>query len=804
LPSQISFPEGTPAGWNSISGIRLSPWKAVSQNSYLALSQLRAVTPQVLLVKDTQTTNPEIVQQTIDRHIDWLEGYGIRCGVVTRAGVEGGLLPSNSVAILPYNETVSEAEMSRYESHVAAGGKLIVYYLLPSRLASLLGIRVTGWTRGDFAAWRLSDPAIPHLPARVLQASWNITLAEPTGAFNSRITARWEDSHGQNTGRAAWIRSDRGFYLSHVLLGDDPDTKSYALLCLLGTLLPEVWPEAAAGAISRIGEVGPFLDYEIAASEISGTAADTLRSQLVEFELAAAVSNRSHALSNFASGHFPEAILSAQFARTRMRQAYIQSLKPVYPEFRAMWEHHATGPYPGNWDKAAAVMASNHFNAIFPNMLWGGLAHYNSAVLPLSAEFIQYGDQITACVNAARNHGLEVHVWKVNWNLSGAPQSFVSGLRAAGRTQVSRTGENMDWLCPSHPENFALETDSMLEVVRNYDIDGIHFDYIRYPNGDYCYCTGCGSRFQGQTGLTVGTWPDGVLSPGALRTAFLNWRRAQITRLVQEVYTQTKALKPHVKVSAAVFPHAASAYDDVGQDWRLWVTNGILDFVCPMDYTTKLHSFQGLVEQQAGFVAGRIPMYPGIGAYVLETDAVLAQMQVARAAGTGGFILFELSPASATTLLPALSAGATAPDEPDLDDDGLPDSWEVRWFGNLLTAGRGTDSEADGVPDREEYLRGTDPTQTTQKLAMAIHQFEEAVEISGTVLPAEGAGYRNAARHYRLETTTSPGPNASWTPVPGFTDVVMQPGTTSLACRVTPRNGQSGYYRLRVWLQQWP
>ncbi len=175
--------EGTPAGWHQIDGIRLSPWKGAAQNTYLAVRQLRAFTPAVLLVRDPLSSNPEIVQQTIDRHLDWLGGFNISCGVITRAGVEAGLLQGSQLAILPYNEAVSETEMTRLESYVAAGGKLMVYYLLPGRLAPLLGVQVTGWTPGDFAAWKFYDPVISNLPARVVQTSWNITTAVPSGAW---------------------------------------------------------------------------------------------------------------------------------------------------------------------------------------------------------------------------------------------------------------------------------------------------------------------------------------------------------------------------------------------------------------------------------------------------------------------------------------------------------------------------------------------------------------------------------------------------------------------------------------------
>jgi uncharacterized lipoprotein YddW (UPF0748 family) len=792
--------EGTPAGWDQISGIRLSPWKAAAQDTYLAARQLRAFTPTVLLVRDTASSNPDVVNQTIERHLDWLGGYNVDCGAITRAGVEAGLLTEYRLAILPYNESVSETEMTRLESFVAGGGKVIAYYLLPGRLPALLGVRVTGWKSGDYAAWKFVDTVITNLPSRVVQDSWNITLVTTNGTLNSRVVARWEDSLGQDTGSVAWLGSDHGFYLSHILLADDADQKSYALLCLIGSILPEVWTNAVAGAINDIGRVGPYLAYSNAVPGIRQQGAATLRSTRVETELAAAEIDRTNAVAAQASGQYSQAISYAHSARSHLRQAYTLCLKPVYPEFRAIWEHHATGPYPGDWGAGVAALASNHFTAIFPNMLWGGLAHYNSAYLPHSDEYNLYGDQIAACVTAAHARGLQVHVWKVNWNLSGAPQTFIDTLRAAGRTQVSSSGTNLNWLCPSSPDNFALETNSMLEVVRNYDVDGIHFDYIRYPGSESCYCTNCGARFQSQSGLVVTNWPADVLATGSLRTSFLDWRRAQITRLVQAVYTGTKALKPAVKVSAAVFPDAPSAYNGVGQDWRLWVTNGILDFICPMDYTTELHSFTNLVGQQLSYVDGRIPVYPGIGAYVLENDATLAQIEVTRAANTGGFIVFELSPASATGLLPAMGLGATAPDEPDTDGDLLPDSWELHWFGNLTSAGQNTDSNHPGITDHAVWILGTDPTSSAPGVLLSARQQTNEVQISFLARAAEGIGYQNAVRHYCLETATAPTAGAAWTPVSGFENRTQSTGTQELTCKVAAPSG-ARFYRLRIWLE---
>ena len=124
-------------------------------------------------------------------------------------------------------------------------------------------------------------------------------------------------------------------------------------------------------------------------------------------------------------------------------------------------------------------------------------------------------DQIAQCLTACRKFGLQMHVWKVNWNLgSHVPAEFVARLRREQRLQKSSSGKEEPWLCPSNPANQKLEIDSMLEVARNYDVDGIHFDYIRYPDGDHCFCDGCRERFSKSAGVKIQQWPQDVLAEG--------------------------------------------------------------------------------------------------------------------------------------------------------------------------------------------------------------------------------------------------------------------------------------------------
>jgi hypothetical protein len=128
----------------------------------------------------------------------------------------------------------------------------------------------------------------------------------------------------------------------------------------------------------------------------------------------------------------------------------------------------------------------------------------------------------------------------------------------------------------------------------------------------------------------------------------------------------------------------------------------------------------------------------------------------------------------------------------------------MRWFGNLTTAGLGTDTDGDGLSDRAEYIAGTDPTKPTSGLSLEVQWNGGQVEVSFPALGVEGAGYQNAERHYRLESTASPGPGAVWSPVPGFADHTADSGSVTLTCAVSPQAGATCFYRLCVWLQQNP
>ncbi len=653
----------TPAGWDQITGIRFSVWKRSPLNTGMIATELRFYTPPVKIVKGTRTSYPNTAEQTASLIAECLDASSIEYGMVTDDEVETRGVGNVKLVILPYNSNLPAQEITNLHDFIQGGGKLIAFYLLDPSLASLLGMQITGVQSHTLGAMRFVPGIVDCIPERVEQASWNVNSTVPAST-DTQVLAFWEDAAGLPLDKAAWLISPRGAFMTHILLDDDLEGKKRLLVSLVAHFVPEVIAGTQVAAIDGILPVGQYGEFDEAVAGILADAALTSRFGAVQHEVNRAVAYRAQAVESLTSGSFCQTADLATSSRLCLLEGYYLAQRPQVPEFRAIWESAGTGIDPGDWDRSAAQLQSCGLNAVFPIMFTGGMAHYDSALLPHSSTYDTYGDQVAQCVDACRNHGIQAHPRKITWNLLWTSQDFIDAMRAQERTQVDVDGNPVDWLCPSDPRNYQLELDSIMEVVTKYDVDGFHYDYIRYPDSKTCYCDSCRDRFTSDTGYTVVDWPADCYS-GSLMEPYRDWRREQITRLVRNVNAEVKAVKPDVQISAAVFSGYPACRDTVGQDWVSWVEQGYVDFVCPMDYTPNLNTFTSWVISQLTFVAGRKPLYPGIAvnasAFQLSPDQVIAQIRVTRDNHTGGFVLFNYVGPVAEYHLPILAKGLTEP-----------------------------------------------------------------------------------------------------------------------------------------------
>ncbi|MEI7807817.1 MAG: family 10 glycosylhydrolase [Verrucomicrobiota bacterium] len=688
--------EGKPAGWGQIKTIRISAWRSNTANTEFYLSDLRksgelgAGTSVVVLRSETAAQRwPGQIssfQQSIANVTQGLKSFGVNSLVVSDGELTPGQLALTKLLVLPQAPVLSDRTTAMLKNYARSGGKLLAFYTIPDELREVFGIEgnraVKAPRAGAFKQIQFGKGLLAGAPPLVEQESRNINGVKPVSGV-ARTLAEWLDDTGKSTGHPAIVATSNTLLMTYILL--QPQIKNpkqplaakssaasagptsddgRLLLAMAGALVPEIWQQESKTSLDRIGRIASFASYAEAVQQISQTGGTDPR---VKSALAAAETLRESAKNLAGKGKYSEAIEAADAASQQILTAYCLAQKSLPGEFRAFWCHSALGVPGMSWDEAVHRLADNGFTAIFPNMLSGGAAFYPSKVLPAAKAVAEQGDQIRQCLAACRKYGIQIHVWKLNWNLGFAtPKEFVDQMRAEGRLQMrvaKAEGKEETWLCPSHPKNQKLEIDAMLELVRDYDLDGIHFDYIRYPGSDYCFCDGCKQRFEKACGTALKNWPGDVQKTGPLYQPWLDWRRSNITTVVKAVSEQARALKPNIKISAAVFRNWNVDRDGVGQDWKLWCDQGYLDFVCPMDYTPSKATFENMVSQQVKW-AGRVPCYPGLGVSSSSSrfgaDRAIEEIEITRRYKTGGFIIFNYGVKESTQLLPMLNLGITA------------------------------------------------------------------------------------------------------------------------------------------------
>jgi uncharacterized lipoprotein YddW (UPF0748 family) len=212
------------------------------------------------------------------------------------------------------------------------------------------------------------------------------------------------------------------------------------------------------------------------------------------------------------------------------------------------------------------------------------------------------------------------------------------------------------YLDPGNPDVQAYTTEIYLNVLRNYDVDGIHLDQVRYYEGDstggalrWGYNPTSVARFNQELGR------DPATQPAPTDPDWITWRRDQVTALVRRIYTQAKALKPNGAVTAAVVTWGKGPeteadwstqppYASVLQDWREWLREGIVDYLLPMDYYRESDPQASWFDNWAQWevtYAGRRNVALGLGSYLNDADGALAQLGRARSLGALGVALYS-------------------------------------------------------------------------------------------------------------------------------------------------------------------
>ena len=203
-------------------------------------------------------------------------------------------------------------------------------------------------------------------------------------------------------------------------------------------------------------------------------------------------------------------------------------------------------------------------------------------------------DALQFAIDECHKRGMEVHAWIVTipvgkWNSYGCRQ-----LRKRFPRLIKRIDQD-GYMDPEATQTGCYLAEMCREIVQRYDVDGIHLDYIRYPE----------------------TWKFRISKDQA---------RGNITRIVEKIHQAVKKEKPWVKMSCSpigkfddlsrYWSHGWNAYTKVAQDAQAWLKDGLMDELFPMMYFRGDQFFPFAIDWKEHSY-GKI-IAPGLGIYFLD------------------------------------------------------------------------------------------------------------------------------------------------------------------------------------------
>jgi uncharacterized lipoprotein YddW (UPF0748 family) len=177
----------------------------------------------------------------------------------------------------------------------------------------------------------------------------------------------------------------------------------------------------------------------------------------------------------------------------------VQAVGAELAQHRGIWLHPDQFKTPQLADAWIEKIAAAHLNAVYP-LVWhrGGTAWFQSKLSPMAKDVPEGFDPLGHLVKIAHARGIGVHAWFVNGSYGHAPvDTGVFAQHPEWRLQ----GGGDPWFDLGQPAVRQFEHDVMLECLHNYDLDGLHFDYIRYGGTTICYCDHCQREFSEKFGF---------------------------------------------------------------------------------------------------------------------------------------------------------------------------------------------------------------------------------------------------------------------------------------------------------------
>ena len=336
-------------------------------------------------------------------------------------------------------------------------------------------------------------------------------------------------------------------------------------------------------------------------------------------------------------------------------------------ELRGLWVVRTALVSPQAVDQAVDAAAEAGFNTLFVQVRGRGDAFYRSSLVPRSPLIERQPrdfDPLGRLLARAKARGMQVHGW-VNVLLAAhfgqplppghvlekhpdwamVPKSVATAALVASSArrlelilQAGRAEGDVEgyYLSPAVPRVGDHLEAVVRELVREYRLDGLHLDFIRYPGPTYDFSKHALEGFRRSGGGS-----DLLDGPERNPAGWDQYRRQLVTALATRLSNAARSERPGLVISAAVVPDEAQAVHHKFQDWPRWLAAGLLNAICPMTYTPDNEIFRQQVEWARDRAGASRPVWAGIAAYRLDVAGIVEKVSLARRSGASGVVLFS-------------------------------------------------------------------------------------------------------------------------------------------------------------------
>ena len=319
----------------------------------------------------------------------------------------------------------------------------------------------------------------------------------------------------------------------------------------------------------------------------------------------------------------------------------------------------------------------NNIDKLFYQVRSRGDALYNSQLVPKYEKLDSLFDPLQYVLEQTSNMDLEVHAWfntYILWSSENPPNNkshlyyscedcFEVDLNGKSDKSIKLNQfHSSDWeglfLSPLNPKVNDYLLNLLLELINNYEIDGLHLDYLRYQDNFYGYNKYGIADFVDKYSINPIDIKRGIISKrfgyqqsyvDSMKNKWNQFKTDKITQFVRSVKYSIINDSLGIQLSAAVKPDIFEAKYRWHQDWGTWIDEDILDFCVIMNYYTNFNKFISINDMINNQVKNKNKVNIGISVYNQSQSSISNKILHSRLDGYDNFSLFPYTLVKDTT-----------------------------------------------------------------------------------------------------------------------------------------------------------